>query len=72
MDPKAVLERADQAISDLHYSEAISALADYWAWRIGGGFEPRNCAMRGSRPNGDAVAQRLATVLADRISMEGF
>ena len=59
MDPMACLLRLDQAISDLDWPEAVSALNDYYRWRLGGGFEPipGRATIRG-QSRGDQVGDR--------------
>jgi len=60
MDPvAAVLERARSALTwEADYEDCAAALAEYFRWRISGGFEPQ---VAGSA--GDAVALGLLDVL---------
>lgn len=69
MDPKACLIRLDQAISDFDWSESVSALNDYYRWRLKGGVEPRFAESDSimSLVHGDNIADRLSRLLADRV-----
>lgn len=58
MDPQATLTRLGDAIAAQHWSDAVSALKDYWRWRVRGGFEPT-----GGDDRADMLANRLADAL---------
>lgn len=61
MDPNACLERLMNAIVADDLDEARAALADYRAWRAGGGFEP---------VGGDARAASSAKLLNHLIGLK--
>jgi len=42
MDPEETLRRAEQALRDLDFGEALDLLAAYDRWRRFGGFEPHD------------------------------
>lgn len=65
MDPQACLDRLASAVADLSYGEAVSALNDYYRWRVRGGFEPQWVGTRGVA--GDIVADELANKLANAV-----
>lgn len=46
MDPKACLDRAEEALKDGDLEECREALQDYRAWRNRGGFEPKGGDLR--------------------------
>ncbi len=58
MDPNATLKRLAAAIDSRDFADAVSALNDYYQWRVKGGFEPGT---------GDARADLLANRLADAL-----
>jgi len=51
MDPKACLDRAQNALDSFDRAKCRAALRDYWQWRNRGGFEPES---------GDARAHAIA------------
>jgi hypothetical protein len=64
MDPKALLENADQAVSDCELELARDMLANYREWRFRGGFEPIEVAGSGKR--GDEFARACERRLESR------
>jgi hypothetical protein len=58
MDPEATLQTLSHAVKARKYGEAVTALNNYYRWRILGGFQPMN---------GDTRADGLANELADAL-----
>lgn len=58
MDPQATINNLRAAIACGDYSEAVAALANYYEWRLAGGFEPLN---------GDRHVSVLASNLSDAL-----
>lgn len=42
MDPRATLRAAHDALAYADYEQLAEHLANYFAWRISGGFQPEN------------------------------
>lgn len=63
MDPKACLELAQDNYANGEYEEACYNLAEYFTWRIKGGFEPN---LNGITEMGDSAAIILLAKLGKR------
>ncbi len=56
MDPVACLAEAKVFYDDDEFSQALARLADYFEWRLKGGFQP---------PRGDIKALALQNLICD-------
>lgn len=61
MDPFACLDSAQLAFDDDDYTQALGLLADYFEWRLKGGFQP---------DGGDEKALKLQRLTCDTLDMD--